>query len=426
MLRLERFVYDLVKGNPRLKRNVRNAYQMICDLVPVKRFHSAYEIHVRPGFFFGFHDVTPWSPDNTMMLAHRFSIPLRMPLAHDEVEVGFFSGDEFKNFTVVGRTLAWNWHQGAMLQWMGPSEQIVFNDFDGRKHVARIVDTEGCMLSTLPLPVAAISPDGQLAISHNFARLRGTPHGYAYANGADFEQDQLAPEADGIHIMDVASGSSQLLFSVKEIASIAPDTTMRGAFQYFSHCQFSPSGQRFSFFHRWVQRSNEIWTRMISCAIDGSDLHIFRTAGMVSHIDWRDDSHILAYARTRPLGDGYYLFEDLSDVSSAIGRKHLTSDGHPSFSHDRRWILTDTYADRLRLRSLVLYDTHENRRFDLLRLFSPKEFSGVSIADHLQCDFHPRWNRDSTMISFDSAHTGTRALCFITVGDLDITGPTAV
>ncbi len=419
MNKLELFIYNLVKNNPRLKRRIRDVYQRMCDLVPVKRTQSAYRIEVREDFFFGFHDKCPWSADNQMLLAHRFAVPLRMPEPNDIVEVGYFSGPNYRDFKGVGSTRAWNWHQGAMLQWVGSSGNIAFNDYDGKGHVARIVNKVGELLLTLSIPVAAISPGGAKALSYSFARLHSSPHGYGYANGVDPEQESLLPSKHGLRLIDIASGQTQLIFTVADIAKIQPEPSMAGAFHYFTHCQFSPSGERFVFFHRWQQRSNRQWTRMLSCDLKGKNIFIFPTSGMVSHVAWQDNENILAYARTEKHGDKYYLFKDRTDEFSIIGEDSFNSDGHPSFSKDRRWIITDSYPDRFRVRYLILYDTKNKKRYNLAKLYSPRKYVGAKFEDLFMCDLHPRWNRDATMACFDSAHTGTRALCTITLGNLN-------
>lgn len=419
MNKLELLIYNHIKTSPYLKDQVRDLYQRLCDLVPVKRTISAYDIEVREGFFFGFHDKCPWSGDDTMLLAHRFNIPLRMPKEDDKVEVGFFSGPEYKSFSPVATTYAWNWHQGAMLQWIGKSQNIIFNDYDGQHHVARILDCQGNTISSLSLPVSALSSDGRLALSYSFARLRGTPFGYAYANGKDNEADCLIPSKNGLHLIDISSGKTKLLFTVADIVTYKPTSSMQGAFHYFSHCQFSPSGKRFKFFHRWAKPNGSNGTRMITSDLDGKNLFIFPIDNMVSHVAWHDEDHIVAYARTNEFGDKYYRFHDMVDSYSIIGQDDFNSDGHPSFSKDGRWMLTDTYPDRFRRRYLILYDMKRLKRYNLAALFSPREFSGsIVVVGHIRCDLHPRWSRDNTMICFDSAHTGKRALCTITLGNL--------
>jgi hypothetical protein len=416
--KLESLVYNQIKTKPFLKDRVRDIYQRLWDVLPVKRTVSAYDIETREGFFFGFHDKCPWSGDGTMLLAHRFNIPLRMPKADDMVEVGYFRGPEYMSFTSIGTTYAWNWHQGAMLQWVGESLNIVFNDFDGQKHVARIVDYEGNAVTTLPLPVAAVSLDGHLALSYSFARLRGTPFGYAYANGKDKEADRLIPSKDGLYLINIASGKINLLFTIADIVAYQPTASMQGAFHYFSHCQFSPSGKRFKFFHRWAKPNGSNGTRMISSDLEGKNIFIFPTARMVSHVAWHDDEHIVAYARTNEFGDKYYRFQDRGDNFSIIGEDAFHSDGHPSFSKDGRWMLTDTYPDRFRRRYLILYDMKRQKRYNLATLYSPKQYVGDLAVGAIRCDLHPRWSRDNTMICFDSAHSGKRALCTIALGNL--------
>jgi hypothetical protein len=418
MNKIESLVYNLVKSNPHAKMQIRDAYQRLLDFIPVKRTASAYGVKARKGYFFGFHDKCPWSGDDSMLLAHRFNIPLRMPGPEDTVEVGYFQGPGYTSFVPVGVTKAWNWHQGAMLQWVGKSSHILFNDFDGQGHIARMIDSSGNKVATFQFPIAAVSADGKLALSYSFVRSRVTPFGYGYANSHDENLDSRASTHDGLTLLSLESGQAKFLFSVADIAAIQSAPSMRGAFHYFSHCQFSPSARRFKFFHRWVKPNSQQRTRMISCDANGNNIYIFPTDEMVSHVAWQDDEHILAYARTKEFGNKYHMFWDMHDEFKVVGQNVFSSDGHPSFSRDGRWILTDTYADRFRRRYLILYDIQRQKRYNLAVFYSPREYAGNLITGAIRCDLHPRWSRDNTMICFDSAHTGKRALCTIKLGNL--------
>lgn len=417
MNNFERVVYDLLKRNPQLKRNVRDIYQCLLDFLPQQANETAFPIKVHEGYFFGFHDKSPWSFDDQLLLGHHYHIPLRMPRPDESVQVGYFDGPEFDRYHVVGETKAWNWHQGAMLQWVGQSHLMIYNDFDGNKHFSTVVNLQGDVEKVLPLPISAISPDGSKALSYSFTRLRVSPYGYSYANGVDPTADQHIPQNEGLSLIDVQSGKTNILFSIAEIAHIEPESTMADAYHYFSHCQFSPSGKQFKFFHRWILNRNQRWTRMFSYNLENNQLHLFPTHEMVSHVAWRDDDHILAYARTKQHGDHYYLFENGTDDFEIIGSDLLTTDGHPSYSVDGRWILTDTYPDPRRMRTLMLYDTRTGTRYDLARLYSPRQFVGRKATDSISCDLHPRWSRKNEMICFDSGHTGQRALCFIQLSE---------
>jgi len=320
------------------------------------------------------------------------------------VELGYFCDDRYR---LIGTTSAWNWQQGAMLQWVGISYLMAFNDYDGHKHIARIVDTDGKSVSVIPLPIAALSLDGSKALSYSFERLRTCKPAYSYANCVDPNADVYCPANDGLYFIDLSSGNIQRLFSLADIAHYLPEPSMSGAYHYFNHCSFNPSGQRLVFLHRWQKHGKER-TRMLTCNCNGSDIHVFATSEMVSHFTWKDDQQLLVFARIAGIGDRYFLFQDRSPFLDIIGENCLTSDGHPTFSSDGRWILTDTYPDRLGVSKLVLYDTASGQRCDIARLRSPFQYVG-----DMRCDLHPRWNRDSTMISFDSAHTGVRALCTV-------------
>lgn len=418
MTRIERFVYDRVKDNRRLKTFLRNTLQSLCDGLGPRPSASAYRIDSREGFFFGFHDKCPWSIDNTNLLAHRFEFDLRPVEAGDQVEVGYFDSPLLGEFVPVGRTCTWNWHQGAMLQWLGNSSRIIFNDLSHGRHVARIVDLGEEPARTLPGPVAAVTPDGTKALSYSFARLRASPYGYGYAHGEDPDEGVLLPERSGLDVIDVVAAKQTTIITLSEIARIRPEPSMRGALHYVSHCQFSPSGSRFFVFHLWLYGSNRLGSRMLTCSIEGSRPHVLPTAGMVSHATWRDDESILAYARAQPHGDRYYLWRDQSDEFHPVGEDQLISDGHPSFSPDKRWILTDTYPDRFRRRRLLLFDVDSNRCYTLARLHSPREYSAGNLDGMLRCDLHPRWDRPGTKICFDSTHGGRRALCVMEIGDL--------
>ncbi|MEE9166769.1 MAG: hypothetical protein V3U24_04810 [Candidatus Neomarinimicrobiota bacterium] len=406
MKRFERFVYDRIKNRPALKRLIVRVYQRAFSIIPVDDLHSAFSIRVREGYFFGFHDKCPWSPDNRMLLAHKYHDSLKRPGPHDEVEIGYFQGRDLSRFVPVSTTGTWNWQTGSMLQWVGQSQLIIHNDLDGVQHVSKIVDSDGETVRSLPRPICAINPDGGYALSHSFARLRRCAPEYGYANGEDPEEELSVPESDGLFLMNTKSGDIDKVFSLKEIASVEPESSMEDSYHYFTHCLFSPSGERFIFFHRWLTGKGLTWTRMISCDLNGNDLFVFPTSGTVTHTTWRDEDTVLAYASTEKLGDHYYLFEDRTGEFSIFGEDLFTSDGHPQYSHDRTRFVTDTYPNRSRIQFLILCDIENNRRIDLARIHSPFRY-----RRELRCDLHPRWDRKGTMICFDSAHTGVRALC---------------
>ena len=408
MNKIERWIYNKVRYNQKIKKKLVYIYQVIFSSLTKNDSIAPYPIVVREGFFFGFHDKIPWSPDNTKLLAHRYTKPLMFPKPSESVDVGYFTGKKFTNFKRIGDTNTWNWQMGSMLQWLGNSNKIIFNDWDGSKHVARIFDTNGTEEDRISNPVAAVDPSGKFAISLSFNRLREGDPAYGYSMGSEPELSANAPSSSGMYLINLSVGKHKLLYSVQSIRNFEPTQSMNDAYHYFSHPLFSPSGERFVFFHRWKTKTGQIWTRMFSTDRDGYNLHLFRTNGTVTHIAWKDDYSIMAYANKKEHGDKYYLFQDRSDEYTIIGENIFQSDGHPQFSPNGTKLITDTYPDRFRKQRLILFDLKSEKREDIATLYSPIEYWG-----EVRCDLHPRWDRNGNMLCFDSSHTGVRALCTI-------------
>ena len=408
---IERKIYDFVKSNPKIKNLVRDLYQWLFIFVPVKEVGIENIIVSKPGFFFGFHDKSPWSFGDKFLLANRFSIPNRKINSNDSIEVGYFEDKNCEKFIPLAKTNSFNWQQGCMLQWVGEKNEIIFNSFNGDKHISKVLDLAGNIIQEIPLPIGAVSPNGKYALSYSFSRMAKYAPGYGYENVLDDDLKSMIPEAEGLSLVDLESREIKKLFSIKDIVSIDFDDTMEDAHHYFTHCLFSPSGNKFVFFHRWIKDLNFVKTRMISCDVDGSNKFIFPTNGMVSHIGWKDEKRIMAYCSTKLFGDAYTLFEVGKNEYFRIGEGIITSDGHPSFSpSNNNYFITDTYPDKFRLSSLFLFNCNTNKRYDLAKLKQPMQFK-----QELRCDLHPRWNRAGTSICFDSAHTGMRSLCVVDV-----------
>lgn len=120
---------------------------------------------------------------------------------------------------------------------------------------------------------------------------------------------------------------------------------------------------------------------------------------------------MVGYARTPGTATDEYALYNLWDPAfRVIGADVFSSDGHCSFSPDRRWMLTDTYPDGESKRTLMLYEMATGRRVDINKFYSPPELKG-----ELRCDLHPRWSRDGSKVSIDSAHTGERQIYVLDV-----------
>ena len=170
MNKLEAFVYQRVKNNYLLKDAVRNVYQAFYDLLPNydSRFH--HEPVVIEDSFFGFHDVKPFSRDNSRLLACRLSIPLRMPTKDDALQVGYYTGERYGEWHALGETHAWNYHKGCRLQWLDDSH-LIYNTCEGDWLNATIRDVATGEHRLIGWPIDSVSADGHWATTFSYGRL---------------------------------------------------------------------------------------------------------------------------------------------------------------------------------------------------------------------------------------------------------------
>ncbi len=377
---------------------------------PVLAVTAGPEFH-----FFGYYDKFPWDLSGRYLLGLETTFMDRPPRPDDVAVVGMIDPEEGNRWQPLTETHAWNWQQGAMLRWLptAPDRSIIYNDCEEGRFISVILDVHTGERRTLPIPVYAVSRDGKSAVTLNFTRVQRTRPGYGYAGPADPYEKQLCPDGDGIYRMDLTTGAHRLIVSLAQIAGIRHDPSMDGAEHWFNHLLFNTDDTRFLFLHRWRRPEGGWRTRLFTANPDGSELFCVADHEMVSHFDWRNPYQILAWARQRGIGDRYFLFTDRTDDQEVIGEEVLTCDGHCSYSPDGRWILTDTYPDQERLRTLLLYCPEENRRVDLGRFHSSELFK-----DEIRCDLHPRWSRDGRQICFDSIHEGARQIYVMDVAGI--------
>src|SRR3989339_1480847 len=97
--------------------------QVLDAMLPLERLTRAPGQH-----FFGYYDLQPWSGDGRQHLCHRVAFRDRLPTASDSAELGMV-GAQDGQYIPLASTQAWNFQQGAMLQWSPtkPDQEILFN-----------------------------------------------------------------------------------------------------------------------------------------------------------------------------------------------------------------------------------------------------------------------------------------------------------
>ncbi|MBI4975885.1 MAG: hypothetical protein HZC28_00290 [Spirochaetes bacterium] len=371
-------------------------------------------------YFFGYYDIEPWSADGRFHLAHRVPFMDRMPSPADRADIGMIRMRD-NRFIPLAETYAWNFQQGAMLQWhpLQPAS-IIYNALRNGAYRGVILDTVTGVERTLSRPVANVDPAGRYALSINFSRMFDFRPGYGYAGIPDrFAADDF-PKDDGIFLIDLSSGESRLIIPLAALREVFHDVDLAGMKLLVNHITFNTDGSRFVFLLRTMASANSsggvFWkTATLTANTDGSDVFVLGDFGMASHYIWRTKNELLIYADAGE-GAGLNLLNDRTRDHALIDKGFFTYDGHCSYSLDKNFILYDSYPDADGYRKLVMYDIKRKRGMNLAVLHHGR-MDALPCTD-IRCDLHPRFSRDGNTISFDSIHEGHRHIYTMDVGSI--------
>lgn len=396
--------------------------------------------------FFGYYDKSPMNATGTRLLAHRCTFDGRNPTAEDKVEVGYYSLSD-NAWHPIGKTHAFNWQQGAMLQWLGPDfeSRIIYNVRRGNRFASVVSDITTGISRELDFPIYSVHPSGKFALSINYERFFFFRGGYNYQGVNKPEWNVPLHPNDGIFYVDIDAGSHQLLIPAVDVARFGGEPNLDHV-HWLEHMMWNPSGSRFIFLHRHGTGA-EYTTRLFTSDRYGDNLYHFPDTDFYSHTGWRGDDEFVIYAAKRNLAyqtylsqsrknplwirpvrtvlrmlrkyffsqqtfknityGYYYLLRDQTDHCEPFAAELLREDGHMTWTRDGRFMLTDTYADEDGYRHLLIYDHQNKRLHELGRFFSPYN------SCEYRCDLHPRFSRDEKYVIADSAHTGMRKLVIL-------------
>ena len=375
----------------------------------------------------GYYDKLLFSPDDRFVLANEVDFEGRSPTLADSIRVGMVDTQDKDHWIDLGGSNAWNWQQGCMLQWVpGSDRDVAWNDREGGRFVTRVLDVKSGRTRTLPNPFYTFSPDGQTAFAPDFARLDVTRPGYGYATGAERDIWRLKPAPDDIGIwrMDVATGKQRLLFSLAEAAKIpftgpAAAAFTPGSVHWFNHLLCNTDGTRLFFLHRWRNPGDKasFRTRALTIDVNGGKVHVMDPNGGTSHFVWRDPQHIFAWAWHPSHGERFYIYKDLSDEVTVVGKDAMPVNGHNTYlpNTNNEWVLNDTYPQGpAKLQRPYLYHIPTNRRIEVGAFPTVAAINGKEW----RCDTHPSASRSGRQFCFDSAHASGRQVYVADIAQL--------
>lgn len=366
-------------------------------------------------YFFGYYD-NPAADAHGRHLVQRVPARDRFPHPGEPATLGWVmlprpGQDDYRpEFAAFGETVAWNFQQGAMFQWLPQPDTCLYNTFgDGafgccahhvvtgaRRHFSRAV--------------ANVAQDGSRALGVNMPRIHDFRPGYGYDEVPDPVADVLAPDDDGVFLLDLKNGDSRLILSLAEAVDFlaAHGEEAQGRKVVINHITFNPSANRYLF----LLRTMEQWpwlTWLVTADSNGGDLRYHNCWGMASHYHWRDDRTMLFYMMAGPKDPQLVLVDGETYALTHVNPELFKSDGHCSYSPDLKWMLYDSYPGPApdHFRTLYVYSVERDELITLGR-FGAEAYTKDTVD--LRCDLHPRWMPDGKSVSFDSIHEGFRGV----------------
>jgi len=357
--------------------------------------------------FFGYYGVPPWNQSGKYMVCLESNFQDHLPASDEYALIGRVD-PETGEFTAVGKTYAWNLQQGSLLHWnpLNPETEIIFNNRKQGRLVSTILDVETGDKRYLSRPISAVSRKSGHALSLTYGRLSRLRKVVGYGGAEDPNPHEPHPDNDGVFLMDLVTGKTDLIISIGEVYRYAVKKypVLKDRHMWFNHTVYNKSDSRFLFLARSWTSDKILDSAMYTVNIDGSDLkQVTPWGGQVSHFDWRNDDEIIA---TFKLGDDvtktHYLFNDGMNNYKQVGKGFIVGGGHCTFSPDQNWLTTDRTHSSYFSKALMLYNV-KTKQSVLLGVFSLKE--KLHLSGDLRCDLHPRWNRTGDAICFDALDT---------------------
>lgn len=302
---------------------------------------------------------------------------------------------------VVGHTTAWNWQQGCMVQWVNDT-QVSYNKYnhESNSYVTVIVDVEdSAAVREIKRSAYFFNSSHTKYLSLNFFRLDIYAKGYGYP----YQVDSMEWDKDGIWEVNVESNTSKLILSLERVVNYRPKDYLKLQ-HYINHVAYTPDEKSIIFIHRWQVKGGEFVSRLLLYHLDTDVLETLLDYGHVSHYCWKNAETLFIYATNEKNMKGYMEVNIVTKKVRMI-EGLPDEDGHPSFSQDRKIILTDTYPNKGRKQYVFLFDTTMCCLYVLDTLWSPFRYFNEN-----RCDLHPRWSYDNKYVCVDNTASGFRSL----------------
>ncbi len=358
-------------------------------------------------YFFGYYDMR--ATQGNRHLAHRVEFMDRLPEADDVAQLGYL---EDGKFTAFAETTAWNFQQGAMLQYHPFLEDTVYyNVFrDGKECTVTHNYVTGEKKYT-DRATACVSPDGKWGMAINFGRIFAFRAGYGYAASVDKNANINIPADDGIFLTDMESGTSRMLVNYEEMAKVCGFG--RECKILVNHITFNTASNRYVALVRdFPTPDRKPWEWKTAIMIGDLEGKIWTVPSndYASHYYWQDEKHIVFHSSTAS-ADTKGIYNINTDDGSFVEYIMVDrGDIHCIFSPDGKYLIGDGYPTIEGYRRVYGYNMETGEAKVLFRSATNRP----STQD-IRCDLHNLFAFDGKYISYDTVENGRRQIALVPI-----------
>ena len=364
-------------------------------------------------YFFGYYDLR--ASQGNRHLCHRVQFMDRLPVAEDVAELGYLEDGKFVPFA---KTTAWNFQQGALLQYHPfLQDTVYYNAYEGGRFTTVTHNYVTGEKKYTDRPVACISPDGKWGMAVNFGRIYDFRPGYGYAAAVDPYADVNIPEEDGIFLTDMETGASRMLVNYVTLAKAAGFQEHQKVL--VNHITFNPGANKYMTLVRNFKPKDGsgTWsTSLLLGDLEGNVKPVLTTT-YVSHYIWVNDRELVAHCSTEPGRKSMYRIDMEAGTWIEYDMPYFHDGGHPdihcNISPDGSYIIGDGYV-REGYREIQYYKISTGESRMILKASSVKP-----DPNDIRCDLHNRFVFDGKYISFDTIHNGKRQVAMVSAEPVD-------
>ncbi|MCU0858236.1 MAG: hypothetical protein MUC65_07525 [Pontiellaceae bacterium] len=371
--------------------------------------------------FFGYIgqcQTIPWNAGGRYILGMKIEQINRMPAPEEAATIFLIDTRKSNEVIPVDQTHAWNPQQGTMFYWnpLSPETQFFFNDRDvERGNVFTVLydidkrqRVREYRYEDTPIGNSGVAPDGTAWLGLNYGRLARLRLVTGYPGALDWSKEDLAPENDGMFIVDTRTGEKRLLVSYRQLEAKLKehDPAMEHTGLFINHTLWNRDCNRIYFFVRsgWDGKGGKRINVPCSIHADGTGLTVQDFIG--GHPDWAEGSLLIGRQ-----GKNQILYDvDKKKVVEQWGTPQIFPDpeGDISLSPDGQWFVNG-HKDG----DQNYYTVY--RRSDGAFVRSGGVYKGNNRGD-IRIDPAPCWNRSNNAILVPGiAENGTRQLFVIHV-----------